>query len=89
MRHDDVKNVLTREPFVPLKVFKTDGSTLEIPFRHVAVMQKLHLLVFKGIKDERGYHATKGFEAVGYDYIDRIEPRSKRRGSRSKNNGRS
>jgi hypothetical protein len=88
MRVDDVKSVLMREPFVPLKVFKTDGSVLEIPYRHVAVMQKLHLLVFKGVSSERSHYATKGFEAIGYDYIDRIEPHSRRRGSRSKNNGR-
>jgi hypothetical protein len=88
MRVDDVKQMLSREPFVPLKVFKTDGSSLEIPFKHVAVLQSQHLLVFKGVKSERSRYASQGFEAIGYDYIDRIEPRTTRGGSRSKRNGR-
>jgi hypothetical protein len=87
MRVEDVKKLLAREPFVPLKVVKTDGSTLPIPFKHVAVPQRLHLLVFKGVKSERSHHATKGFEAIGYDYIDRIEPK-KNGHSAKKGNGR-
>ena len=87
MRVEDVKTLLAREPFVPLKVVKTDGSTLPIPFKHVAVPQSRHLLVFKGVKSERSHHATKGFEAIGYDYIDRIEPK-KNGHSAKKGNGR-
>jgi hypothetical protein len=85
MKLEDVKSVLAQEPFVPLKLVKTDGTSLDIPFKHVAVPQRLHLLVFKGVKHERSRHATKGFEAIGYDYIDRIEP--KRNGRHHPKNG--
>jgi hypothetical protein len=85
MKLEDVKSVLSQEPFVPLKLFKTDGSSLDIPFKHVAIPQSLHLLIFKGVKHERSRHATKGFEAIGYDYIDRIEPK---RNGRHPRNGR-
>lgn len=74
MRPEDVRNLLAREPFVPLKVTKTDGATVVIQFKHAAVPQSQHLLVFKGLKDERSRYAADGFDSIGYQYIDRIEP---------------
>ncbi len=80
---EEVQTVLKRSPFVPLRLRKVDGKTLDIPFRHVAVPLNSGLLVMKGVKNENSREA-KGYEVVGYQNIDRIEPRSNRsRRSRS------
>jgi hypothetical protein len=82
MEAEEIQSVLGREPFVPLRVQKADGSKVDIPFRHAAVVLRGQgLLVFKGVKDERSRRAT-GYEVIGFDRIHRIEPRTTRGGSR-------
>jgi hypothetical protein len=80
----DVENVLRREPFNPLRVHKSDGKVVEIPFSHVAiVLRSQGLLVFKGVK-KAGSHVAKSYEVIPYDRIDRIEERRGRASGRRK-----
>jgi hypothetical protein len=81
MTIDQVRSVLAREPFAPLRLYKTDGTVVEIPFRHVAVFVHGGLLVFKGVKNEKSHVAT-GYQVIGYDYIERIEPKRDGRSKR-------
>ena len=69
----DIQEVLRRRPFSPLRVYKSDGKVVKIPFSHVAiVLGGQGLLVFKGVKKE-GSHVAKSYEVIPYDRIERIE----------------
>ncbi len=70
---EEIQTVLQRRPFNPLRVHKSDGKVVKIPFSHVAiVLGRQGLLVFKGVKKEGSYSA-KGYEVIPYDRIERIE----------------
>ena len=70
---EDIQEVLRRRPFNPLRVHKSDGKVVKIPFSHVAiVLGRQGLLVFKGVKREGSYSA-KSYEVIPYDRIERIE----------------
>jgi hypothetical protein len=68
-----VQAILKQEPFAPLTLYKTDGTTLDIPFKHVAVPLVYGLMVIKGVKHETSRQA-EGYEVVSFDRIDRIVP---------------
>src|SRR6266536_3422659 len=84
-----VRNILEREPFVPLRLVKTDGRTLDIPFKHVLLPMKSSAIVFKGIESETSHFAKDGYEHVNYDSIKSLEPYSRRekKGGAGKKNG--
>lgn len=75
---EEVKTALGHTPFIPLRMHLTNGKTLDIPFQHVVVPMRSHVIVFKGVK-EAGSHVAKGYDVVGYGLIDRIEPRKRRK----------
>jgi hypothetical protein len=85
MEADDVRAILNREPFVPLKLVKTDGKSLAIPFKHVLVPMKTGVIVFKGVESATSRFAKDGFEHVNYESIDRLEPRRRSAGGGKKN----
>jgi len=69
----EIQEVLARRPFNPLRLHKSDGKTVKIPFSHVAIVfGKRGLLVFKGVKRE-GSHVAKSFEIIPYEQIEWIE----------------
>src|SRR4051812_17879342 len=74
MDRELVLAMMDREPFVPLRLVKTDGRTLPIPFKHVLVPMKGDAIVFKGIESATSRFAKDGYEHVGYDSIERLEP---------------
>jgi hypothetical protein len=74
MDKDSVVKELDREPYVPLRLRLSDGRLVDVPFRHVAVPLKQHLLVFKGVKTKTSRQAT-GYDVLGYQLIERVEPR--------------
>ena len=89
MQAEDVRAIMSREPFVPLKLVKTDGKSLEIRFKHVLVPMKSFVLVFKGIESPTSRFARDGYESINYDAIERLEPRQRGKGGGSaKKNGR-
>jgi hypothetical protein len=79
MQAQDVRAILDREPFVPLRLVKTDGKALSIPFKHVLLPMKSTVIVFKGIESATSHFAKGGYEHVNYESIDRIEPLKKHR----------
>jgi hypothetical protein len=90
MQADDVLAILSREPFVPLTLVKTDGKSLDIPFKHVLVPRKSYVLVFKGVESPTSRFAKDGYESVNYEAIERLEPRrpTRRGGGKGGTNGR-
>lgn len=88
MRAEDVRELLNREPFVPLKLVKTDGKSLPIKFRHVLVAMKTFVIVFKGIESATSHFAKKGFEEFPYENIAKLEPVKPRKRANGKKNGR-
>jgi hypothetical protein len=90
MDREAVLAIMDREPFVPLRLVKTDGRTLEIPFKHVLLPMKSDAIVFKGIESATSRFAKDGYEHVSYDKIERLEPKSSPgRGGKGGKNGRS
>jgi hypothetical protein len=87
MQAEDVRAIMSRQPFVPLKLVKTDGKSIDIPFQHVLVPMKSYALVFKGIESATSRFAKDGYEHVNYDAIEKLEPRrgAKGGGGRGKN----
>jgi DNA-binding transcriptional regulator/RsmH inhibitor MraZ len=88
MRAEDVRELLNREPFVPLKLVKTDGKTLPIKFRRALVAMKTFVIVFKGIESATSSFAKKGFEEFPYENIARLEPAKSQKRANGKKNGR-
>lgn len=83
MERDDVRMQLTRDPFVPLRIYLAGGKSFDVPFPEVAHLLGHGLLVLKGLK--RGTHQAKGFDVFGFDRIIRIEQRpAARPGNRRK-----
>jgi hypothetical protein len=71
---DEVESVLRREPFVPLRLHRSNGGFVDIPFKHVAViLPSQGLLIFKGVKSSTSRQA-KSYEVIGFDQIARIDP---------------
>jgi hypothetical protein len=89
MKAEEVDAVLNREPFVPLRLVKTDGKSLDIPFKHVLVPRRSGVIVFKGVESATSRFAKDGYEHVSYESIDRLEPRraSKRGGGKNGTKG--
>jgi hypothetical protein len=81
-----IRDMLGREPFVPLVLTKTDGRKLDVPFRHVLVPMKSSAILFKGVESATSHFAREGYEHVNYDAIERLEPA--RRGTGKSKNGR-
>ena len=73
MQKEQVRNELNREPFVPLRLYLTDGRKFDVPFRDVAHMLSYGLLVFIGMKE--GTRQAKSYDRFGFDQIERIEQR--------------
>jgi hypothetical protein len=88
MDRDAVRALIDREPFVPLRLVKTDGRVLDIPFKHVLLAMKSDAIVFKGIESATSRFAKDGYEHVSYDSIERLEPSPAKRGGKGGKNGR-
>ena len=81
MRREEIEVELRREPFVPLRFHVVGGKKIDVPFPHVVVFQRSHVIVFKGVK-EPGSRVAQGYAVFGYDQIERIEKRAARGGGR-------
>ena len=77
----EVEEIIKRKPFMPLTIYRNDGSKVPVAFSHVAIARSTSLIVFTGVKRE-GSHQATGFEEIPYDAIERIEPRATRGGQR-------
>ena len=73
MIREQIEAAVSREPFVPFRIYLTGRRRLVVPFRHVIVFRKSSLMLFKGVKKE-GSHVATGYEELQYDQIERIEP---------------
>jgi len=71
MLKDDVRLELTREPFIPLRLYLRNGKKFDVPFRDVAHLLGYGVLVFIGLKE--GTHQAKGYDRFGFEDIIRIE----------------
>jgi hypothetical protein len=83
MTLDDVEAIITHQPFVPLRLYKTDGTKLDITFQHAVRVLDYGVLVFKGVANAHT-RVAKGYEVVGFNRVDRIEPRKNGGGARRK-----
>ena len=81
MSIDEIVSILDREPFVPLRVVRSDGKSFTIAFAHAARLSIGGLMVFRGVKDAIHQRAT-GFDVIGYDRITAIEPKKPARSKR-------
>ena len=82
MLKEDIQQILSREPFLPLRLHLADGRTFDVPFRDVARMLSYAVLVFIGMKE--GSRQAKGYDRFSFDQITRIETLNARGGRRRK-----
>ena len=73
MLKEEVRDELTRKPFVQLRLHLETGKTFDVPFREVAHMLGYGVLVFIGLK--KGTHQARAYDRFGFDQIARIERR--------------
>lgn len=73
MTRDEVHDVLTREPFVPLRLHLAGRKTFDITFPEMARLVRGGLLVFIGMKP--GTRQARSYDVFGFESIERIEPR--------------
>jgi hypothetical protein len=74
MTLNDAEAIIANKPFVPLRLYKTDGTKLDIAFQHAVRVLDYGVLVFKGVANDHS-RVAKGYDVVGFDRIERIEPR--------------
>lgn len=74
MLSQEIRSELSRDPFVPLRLYVSGGRKLEVPFKGVATVVHGGVLVMKGVKE--GSRRATGYEVVGFDRIERIEQRA-------------
>ncbi len=84
LQKQDVRTLLDREPFIPMKLVKKDGKSFPINFKHVLFPMKDGVIVFKGIESATSHYAKDGYEHVNYESIERLEPQAKRATKNSK-----
>ena len=82
MLKEEIKTLLNRDPFVPLRLHLRNGKTFDVQFREVAHLLSFGLLVLIGLK--QGTHQAKTYDRFAFDDIVRIEPRPMRGGGRRK-----
>jgi hypothetical protein len=68
---EEVRQELTREPFIPLRFHLRNGKKFDVPFRDVAHLLGYGVLIFIGLK--QGTHQAKSYDRFGFDDIIRIE----------------
>jgi hypothetical protein len=81
MTRAEVEKTLEQRPFSPLKIRLDDGSTVDVPFAHVAIPMSRTLIVMQGVKSETS-HSAIGKVEFAYNRIIGIEPRKSRNGQR-------
>ena len=82
MLKQEIEAFLSREPFVPLRLYLVSEKTFDIPFRDVARLLSYALLVFIGLKE--GTRQAKGYDRFSFDQIARIEELKSKGGRRQK-----
>jgi hypothetical protein len=73
MLKEQVRTILTREPFTPFRIHLLNGKHYDIDHREVARFLGYGVLVFIGLK--QGTHQAKGYDRFPFDHIVRIEDR--------------
>lgn len=73
MTKDEVRTILTREPFTPFRIHLASGKQYDVDHRDVARFLGYGVLVFIGLKE--GTHQAKGYDRFPFDHIVRIEDR--------------
>ncbi|MBC7783152.1 MAG: hypothetical protein H7144_04870 [Burkholderiales bacterium] len=82
MLKKDVKALITREPFVPYRIYLQDGRLFDVPFREVAHFLSFGVLVFIGMK--QGSRRAENYDRFAFENISRIEDTSSMRSARRK-----
>ena len=74
MTKDEVQAELKRDPFVPLRLYLTNGKSFDVPFREVAqLLGNDQVLVLIGLK--QGTHQARSYDTFSLANIARIEQR--------------
>ena len=83
MLKQEVEEILSRRPFVPLIIYLDNGEVVEVPFSHVALPLSMTLLVLQGVKAE-GSRVATGKVEFAFDRVARIESQKPRGSQRPK-----
>lgn len=80
MNRPELQQLLSRQPFVPFRIHLKNGKVFDVPFAEVAQALSHQVLILIGLK--QGTRQAKSYESFPYDYIDRIEERPTRTGTK-------
>lgn len=77
MLKKQIKAKLARDPFVPVRLYLDDGRKFDVPFREVAHVLSIGLLVFIGMK--QGSIRADTYDRFPFEKIVRVEDRPMRK----------
>jgi hypothetical protein len=82
MEKEEVRTILSREPFTPFRIHLTNGKRYDVSHREVARFLGYGVLVFIGLKE--GTRQAKGYDRFPFERIARIQDLPSRAGGRKK-----
>lgn len=77
MTKSEIKLILKRDPFVPIRMHVSKGRVFDVTHSRVAHVLDDSVLIFVGLKE--GSVQAKSYDRFGFDAVERIEPLPKRR----------
>lgn len=80
MTREKLESFLSRDPFVPFRMFVRPGKVFDVPFANVVRTQTRQAIVFIGMK--KGTRQAESFDSFPFDYIEKIEERPGRSASK-------
>jgi hypothetical protein len=82
MTSEDVLQEMERQPFIPLRLHLSSGAKVDVRYPDSAFVRQNTLLVVDRLSP--GTHAIGGYEVISLRLIERIEPRDRRNGRKSR-----
>ncbi len=74
MEKEKIREILYREPFVPLRIHRSNGTRYDIPVKDAARVLRDAVIVMLGVKP--GSRQATGYDVFPFDQGVKIEPRS-------------
>jgi hypothetical protein len=75
MTKEEIRKVLRAEPFVPLRIHRSDGKRYDVPVQDAARVLAAGVIVMRGVKP--GSRSATGYDVFPFDQVVKIEQRTK------------
>jgi hypothetical protein len=73
MTKEEIRKALRPEPFVPLRIHRSNGKRYDVPVQDAARVLSAGVIVMLGVKP--GSRSATGYDVFPFDQVVKIEPR--------------